>query len=572
VGNSTTIDIKANNKGLKAELDESEALVNKFANGIKIALAAAAGAFVISKIAGSFGDWISAASEAIDATAKLEAIVSKTGGTAGYTSKQLEQMADDVEKLTGIQAETVQQAQALLLVFDNIRGDQFDRATKAAADLSKALNIDVVGAARMVGKALDDPIDAVNALARAGVDFTNDQKEMIKTMAESGDIVGAQITILDALDSKVGGVAEAMGQTFSGQVAILGAKFGDLAETLGGAIIPYIEALLPAAEIAVGGLQQIVDMIADFAGAGEDFQTSFADVITSALKYVTEIFVNSFTYTLAFFETWGQQVERATYGVFLVFVSSFEDLKKWLTVDIPAYLEWFGENWQNIFTDLAAFTMTVVSNMYDNLVNFWTNVFDWLQGNKTNWEWKGLTDGFTATLKALPEIAARELSDTEQYLKASMDQIGQSINETFQQRQAEGQAFIDKMFAAPDAKEKQIPTESNKARRQLGKPTDAKDSKDSKLSAGQKLPVSQDVKGTGGQIVAIDALYNKISSGGSSQDMGIAQVAVGQAMQIQQQQQQAAIAKNDNAVMVNKIVEAILGVNIAISKLNVGLD
>lgn len=576
MGNSATIDIKANSKGLKSDLDTTEALVNKFATGVKLALVAAASAFVVGKIAGSLAGWIGAASEAGDATAKLEAILQRTGGTVGYTSKQLEQMADDIEKLTGIQAETVQQAQAMLLVFDNVRGDQFDRATKAAADLSKTLNVDVTAAAKMVGKALDDPVDAVNALARAGVDFTQQQKEQIQAMAESGDVVGAQVAILDALEAKVGGVAEAMGKTFSGKVEILQARFGDLGETLGGAIIPYIEALLPATEIAIGGLQQVVDIIAEFTGVGEDFQTSFADVIVSALKYVTEIFVNSFTYTLAFFETWGQQVEQATYAVFLTMIGTFEDLKKWLTVDIPAYLAWFGDNWRNIFTDLASLTSTVVSNMHENLVNFFTDIFLWISGQQTgSWEWKGLTEGFTATMKALPEIAARELTGTEKYLQESINQIGDNIDKTFKDRQAQGQSFVDKMFAKPDAKEKQVPTDSSKARRQLGKPTDPKDEKDAKTLSGNSLSSSgssqQEVKGTGGQLVGIDALYNKISTGGDSKDMGMAQVAAGQAMQIQQQQQQATVSKNDNIMMVKNIIDAITGVNTAIGKITVGL-
>jgi hypothetical protein len=516
MANEAVIDIKANNRKLESDLDESEALVKQFAGGVKIALAAVAGAFVFDAIKTSIGGWIGDASNASDATAKLAAIIQSTGGAAGYTADQLAQMADELEKTTGIQAESIQQAQALLLTFDNVRGDQFQKATELATDLAATLGVDVAAAARMVGKALDDPVDAVNALARAGVDFTDEQKQMIQSLAESGDVIAAQEQILAALEDKVGGVAEAMGDTFSGKLAILGAKFGDLGETIGGIIIPYIEALLPAAEIAISGVQALLDIFAEFAGAGEDFQTSFADAIVDALHTVVKIGVDSFTYLMATMETWSMQSERDTMAVFLSFTTLFEDLKYWFTDKLPAYIQWFGENWSNILTDMASFTSTVFTNMWTNIKNFFSNVWKWLSGDEVSFEWKGLTDGFEATTKELPKIAERNLTDTEKYLKSSISQMDKEIAAVYDRRKQEGDQFVERIFNRDKKVKTDFETTESKERRKLGKTEEKKteEKKTEEKKTETKTPSLPQVKQestTAGQTTGIEDLYKRIS-------------------------------------------------------------
>jgi hypothetical protein len=533
MANEAVIDIKANNRKLESDLDESEALVKQFAGGVKIALAAVAGAFVFGAVKDTISGWISDASGASDATAKLAAVIETTGGAAGYTADQLAQMADELEKTTGIQAESIQQAQALLLTFDNVRGDQFQKATDLATDLATTLGVDVTAAARMVGKALDDPVDAVNALARAGVDFTEEQKNMIQTMAESGDVIGAQEQILSALEGKVGGVAEAMGETFSGKVAILGAKFGDLGETVGGVLIPYIEALLPAAEIAISGVQALLEIFAEFAGAGDDFQTSFADSVVDALHTVVKIGVDSFTYLMATMETWSMQSERDTLAVFLSFTTLFEDLKYWFTDKLPAYIEWFGENWSNILTDMASFTSTVFSNMWTNIKNFFSNVWKWLSGEETSFEWKGLTDGFEASTKKLPEIAERNLTDTERYLKSSIASMDKDISAVYDRRKQEGDAFVEKIFTRDKKVKTDFETTESKDRRKLGKaeekkPEEKKKEEKPASSSVASSPQAKQESTTAGQTAGIEDLYKRISEASSkSPDQPMA--AMGQA-------------------------------------------
>ena len=167
------------------------------------------------------------------------------------------------------------------------------------------LGTDTAGAARLLGKALNDPRDAISALARAGVDFSEDQKAMITSLVETGDVVKAQEMILDALESKVGGVSEAMAGTFAGKLTILNNRVGDLGESIAGMLIPVLEAMLPAADFAINGIQAIIDIIGDMLGVGEDFGTSFTDIFTDTFKWIVTLGVDTFTFFLAWYENWG---------------------------------------------------------------------------------------------------------------------------------------------------------------------------------------------------------------------------------------------------------------------------
>lgn len=519
MGNAAKIEIKGDNTQLKKEFNETEDLVKQFASGVKTALVGIGAALALREIAGAVSGWISDASGALDATAKLDAQIKATGGSAGFTADQLASVADQLEKLTGIQAESVQAGQSTLLMFENIQGLEFDRATKSAADLAVTMGTDVANAARLVGRALDDPIRGLDGLAKAGVEFSEAEREMIESLVNSGDIVAAQTIILDRLDEKVGGVAETMGQTFSGKLAILDAKFGDLGETIAGYIIPYIEALLPAAEIAIGGMQMILDLIGDLIGAGDGLE-SLSNVFVDTFEYIVRMGVSSFNYLISFFETWQAQVEKVSYGVMLAFVTTFEDLKQHLTVEIPAYAMWFANNFGNIMNDVANFTSTVFTNMFKNISSFFESVWEYLQGGSTNFEWTSLTDGFEATLDELPKIAERKLTDTEKYLAQSINQMDKIISDSFNSRQAAGDAFVDRMFAKKEKESEKLQTSESGKRRDVSRKADeklAKTDEKSKEKSNDKTSTSQTqttTSSSAGTMIGLEELSKQISSSG----------------------------------------------------------
>ena len=137
------------------------------------------------------------------------------GKRAEIVTGRLSKFADSQELLTGVQAESIKQVQATLMTFgelaqsaDKVNGS-FDRATKAALDLAAAGFGSAETNAIQLGKALNDPIKGLTALAKSGVTFTEAEKERIKTLVESNKIGEAQALILAAIEKQVGGTAAA---------------------------------------------------------------------------------------------------------------------------------------------------------------------------------------------------------------------------------------------------------------------------------------------------------------------------------------------------------------------------
>lgn len=176
-------------------------------------------------------------------TAQLNATLTSTGFAAGKTADELLATAASLQKVTRFSDEAVIGAQNLLLTFKDIKGDNFDRATKAILDMSTAMGQDLKSSTIQLGKALNDPIKGLGALTRVGVQFTDAQKDLIKNMAETGRVAEAQVIILKELESQFGGSAEAARDTLAGALEGLSNAFGDLFEAQGSALGPMKQSL-----------------------------------------------------------------------------------------------------------------------------------------------------------------------------------------------------------------------------------------------------------------------------------------------------------------------------------------
>lgn len=209
--------------------------------------------------------------------AQTDAAIRSTGGVANVTRSEIDALAGSLESLTGTEAETITQGQNLLLTFTKIQNqagegnDIFDQATVAMVNMSVALGTDVSGAALQLGKALNDPIRGVGALSRAGVSFTQEQKDQIKVLQESGDMLGAQKIIMGELETQFGGSAEAYGNTTKGLTDRTKHLFGTLQENLVTAFTPAID----------GALQRIHDRMETLVGSSEEWIPKIGAAISS---------------------------------------------------------------------------------------------------------------------------------------------------------------------------------------------------------------------------------------------------------------------------------------------------
>lgn len=188
--------------------------------------------------------FVDEAMEAQQVQAQLNQVLISTQGIAGVTADMANQLADQYSNLTMFEDDAVLSGENILLTFTNIGKDVFPSATQTMLDMSQALGQDLKSSAIQLGKALQDPVQGVNALQRVGVNFTDEQQNMIKAMVAAGDTMGAQKYILEELQREFGGSAEAAGKTFPGQLAILEHKINNVKETIGLKMLPALQSMM----------------------------------------------------------------------------------------------------------------------------------------------------------------------------------------------------------------------------------------------------------------------------------------------------------------------------------------
>src|SRR5262249_54219575 len=151
------------------------------------------------------GDAVGAAEEAQRESAKLAKTLQNAGDASGEWDKNAEHLATTLQYQVGVSDEVIKGAQTILATFKPLAstagktGGAFDRATKAAIDLSKAGFGDVTSASKQLLKALSNPEKGLGGLAKAGIQFSDAQKKVITRLVESGDSATAYSVILDTV-------------------------------------------------------------------------------------------------------------------------------------------------------------------------------------------------------------------------------------------------------------------------------------------------------------------------------------------------------------------------------------
>ena len=236
-------------KGIKkaiAEFKQLETTGQKAQFALKkAALPAAAALGAVAVMAKST---IAAGEAAATSNARI-AQINESMGLFGKTTEKVNnrivEYANATARATGVDQNQIKLAQAKLLTFGQLAksadtaGGAFDRATKAAIDMGAAGFGDAATNAVQLGKALQDPIKGITALAKSGVTFTEQEKEKIQTLVESNKLLEAQDMVLKAIETQVGGTAEATAND-SDKMKV---AFSQLSESIGIILLPLFAKL-----------------------------------------------------------------------------------------------------------------------------------------------------------------------------------------------------------------------------------------------------------------------------------------------------------------------------------------
>jgi phage-related protein len=270
-------------------IKQAEGALKGFGSSLGKLAGLVAAAFSVRAITNFAKEAVGIAEAAATAQARLEAVAKATGTFGAETTKvtdRLAEFAKSQEMRLAVDDKVIKGVQAQLLSFKALGasadevGGAFDRATVAAFDMAAAGFGSAEGNATALGKALENPIKGVTALARMGTTFTDQQREQIRVLQESGDLLGAQELILAEVESQYGGVAAATADA-SDKLAI---AFENIKETAGAALLPVFAEL-------VEGIVPVTEALGEeLAGAFAELAPVLTDIVKALPTLVTSLF------------------------------------------------------------------------------------------------------------------------------------------------------------------------------------------------------------------------------------------------------------------------------------------
>ena len=355
---------------------------------------------------------------------QTDAVIKSTGGSAQVTSKHISDLASEMSKLGGVDDELVQQGENMLLTFTKVRNeagkgnDVFDQATRAANDYAAATGTDVVNANKMLGKALNDPIKGLTALTRAGVSFTQQQKDQIRALVDAGDTLGAQKIILAEFNKEFGGSLEA-NATASGKAQV---AIENMGESVGGALAP---AMTVGAD-AVAGLADAFSALPSSMQTGIVGLTGVTAAAVIAGPKVAEV-AGAMRGAAGTAKAWASDtigaidsiaatrgVSRTTAGV--------EALKSSLRTT-PAEFGTFNSGMAAAAAGTAAFTVTLTA--LENSVKFHGDL-DGLTTDLTD-----MADGLIDPQEAITELGGSVEELADKFRASGADSLGKRFTSSF---------------------------------------------------------------------------------------------------------------------------------------------
>ncbi|KIQ15338.1 hypothetical protein [Rhodococcus sp. MEB064] len=240
---------------------------NAFSGSAGKLVGAASGLLAGAAIVGFVNDSIKSLQRIERINTQTETVIASTGNAAKVSAGHVEDLAGELENLTATEAETIQQGANFLLTFKNIRNevgdgnDIFDQTVGVMTDLSRATGTDMKAASLQLGKALNDPIKGISALARVGITFSAEQKKQIEGFVEVNDILSAQKIVLGELESQFGGSAEAYANTTEGKIELAKHALGTFGEAVTAQVLPPLAAIGTATATAFNGLAEHSDEV-----------------------------------------------------------------------------------------------------------------------------------------------------------------------------------------------------------------------------------------------------------------------------------------------------------------------
>ena len=183
-------------------------------------------------------------------------------------------MSTALQVITGIDDEVLDGMKRTFLAVPDLAQlgtDGINHLAEVAADVAAGTGKDIESIGGAFIKIAGDEETALSKLMRMGIVFTDEQKNTYQALLDTNDQVGAQAYLIDQLAGTYDGAAESM----ASPLARIQGLFENLQETVGTALMPALEELVPILA------DTIAEMVADpeFQAFLEALTQAFVDMI-----------------------------------------------------------------------------------------------------------------------------------------------------------------------------------------------------------------------------------------------------------------------------------------------------
>lgn len=377
---------------------------------------------------------IRAANDAFDAQAesvkKLNAVLQIRGAQA--MSGAMQQTAKDLEKLTGVS----DNATMALMHQSSSMGfaaGAMDDAAKAATGLAAATGKDAAASLGDLKAALEGNFDAFYAINPQIMYMRTNQEKLAAVMAIANQGINAQagdmLTVAGSgrrADSSITRLMETFGKIIAPIRVLINAVFDQLATSLN-------DILAPAAEWVTTMFEKFGWII---------------DWVKEKVVQAVNVMIGAFTLFEVVLFNLDSVWEIVVAAAELAMIQMTESIMHALTVQIPAYAMWFGENIINLFKDAFNGVIAVITNAGKIIGDMVYEIFafiasggeggiDGLMAGLGQAASRSLVEGFQSSLTSLPEIAERQLTEREKDLAEKIGAIGGRLGEEFSDKMRE---------------------------------------------------------------------------------------------------------------------------------------
>tara|TARA_R100000152_G_C6781949_1_gene217712 strand:- start:1670 stop:3322 length:1653 start_codon:yes stop_codon:yes gene_type:complete len=230
--------------------------------------------------------------------------------------------------------------------------------------------------------------------------------------------------------------------TLQGALKSLGNNWGDMLEKVGELLAPFVKKL-------ADWFNRISPIIQEVIAKALPLMQSFAEKMGELAAWIGEKLVYAWTFAEVAVENWVQVMFIAIATVKASIISYVEMVKHRFTVEIPAWLKWFADNFLNMGRDMFMAYITMWKNRIAQIIDlikvFWDVVTRKMSGGDAMRKageiaGRNMLEGFKITTEKFPGLIEREMSGAE---KAAWAAVGKTtgnlldkVNDKFEGRMA----------------------------------------------------------------------------------------------------------------------------------------